>query len=225
MLVLSYSDRFRFNLYELCQRILQPSRNRHRAAFSDIQIRKLLLRQLRSRINAGSRLVHDQIHQLRIIPIGNNFCDELLRLAGCRAVADNNKLYAIFIDQFIDFYRSFPFLIVRRRWISHSYFKHLAGIVHDRKLTACTISRIDAKHDFPFYGRLQQQAAQVCRENRYSLLLGLLRQLRSNFPLNGRSKQPFVGILYYSLQRALSNRSTFDYFAGNVTMNRFGIYF
>ncbi|MMZ61757.1 hypothetical protein D1872_239220 [compost metagenome] len=57
MLILAYANRLGFNLDELSQRVLQTTSDGYCTAFSNIQIRKLFLCQLRSRIDAGSGFI------------------------------------------------------------------------------------------------------------------------------------------------------------------------
>ena len=61
MLVLTDSNGFRINFYQLRQRILQASRDRCRTSLSDVKLRKFLRRQLTRRINRRARLIDDDI--------------------------------------------------------------------------------------------------------------------------------------------------------------------
>ena len=46
VLILSYTDRLRINLDELCERVLQPAADRNRTAHGQIQLRKFLARDI-----------------------------------------------------------------------------------------------------------------------------------------------------------------------------------
>ena len=64
VLVLPDADRLRVDLDQLRQRVLQPPRNRNRAAQRDVKLRKLLRSQLGGRVNRSPRLADHHVGNL-----------------------------------------------------------------------------------------------------------------------------------------------------------------
>ena len=63
VLILADADRLRLDAHELGERILQPARDRHRAAQRHVEIGKLLRRELRRRVDRGAGLRDHDLRQ------------------------------------------------------------------------------------------------------------------------------------------------------------------
>src|SRR6516162_5032908 len=87
MLVLPHTDRLRFGLDELRKRILQPARNRDRAANGKVQFGKLFTGTLRSRVNRRPGFIHENDEDVDFVFVDNT-PHEAVGLARSRAVAD-----------------------------------------------------------------------------------------------------------------------------------------
>ncbi|MNB77462.1 hypothetical protein D3C75_241470 [compost metagenome] len=222
VLVLPDPDRLRVDLDQLRERVLHAAGNRCGAALGHIQVRELLRRQLGGGIDAGSCLVHDQVRQLRITDLGNHLGRELLRLPRAGAVADDNQLDAVFGNQLLELRRRLLLLVVRRRRIGHCHLQQLAGVVDNGKLAAGAVSRVNAEHIAAPDRRLQQQAAQIARENRDRLRLALLCHFPAHLALHRRRDQPLVGILGHSLQQLLDRGWPLDQLSRDKAVNLIG---
>ncbi len=91
MLILSDADRFRIDLDEFGERILQPAGDGHRAAQGDIEIRQFLRRISRRGINRGAGLRYDDLRHLQLGQQLDQFGGEPVGLTRCRTVADRNQ--------------------------------------------------------------------------------------------------------------------------------------
>src|SRR5947208_892066 len=67
MLILSDADRFRICLHQLRQRVLEAARDRNRAAYRHIQLRKLFTRAFGGGIDRGAGLVDDDDKRIQLI--------------------------------------------------------------------------------------------------------------------------------------------------------------
>jgi hypothetical protein len=92
VLVLPNADGLGLDLDQLGQRILQPPRDRHRAAQAHIEIGKLLRRQLGRRINRRAGFRHHRLSQLQFRHLGHQLADQLVGLAPAGAVADADDI-------------------------------------------------------------------------------------------------------------------------------------
>ncbi len=99
VLVLSDADRLRLDLHELCQRVLQAPRDRHRTAKRHVEVREFPGRKLRDRVDRGARLRDDHLRGLLRQPVAQDPGHHLLGLAAASAVADRDELDALLADQ------------------------------------------------------------------------------------------------------------------------------
>ncbi|MNI69165.1 hypothetical protein D3C76_1578610 [compost metagenome] len=97
MLILAYANCLRLNLNKLSKWVLQTTSNGHCTAFCYIQVRKLLLCQLRCRIHTCSSFIDDQISQILILAVRNNLGYKLLCLTRRSTVANYNERNVVFI--------------------------------------------------------------------------------------------------------------------------------
>ena len=71
VLILADADRFRIRLHQFGQRILQPARNRNRAAHRDIQFGKFFARALGGRVDRGTRFADDDHKHVELVLFNN----------------------------------------------------------------------------------------------------------------------------------------------------------
>ena len=91
MLVLADADRFRIDLDQFGEGILQPPRNRHGAAQSDVEVRQFLRRISGGRIDRSAGLRYDDLRHFQIGQELDQFGGELVGLSRCGAVADRDQ--------------------------------------------------------------------------------------------------------------------------------------
>ena len=92
VLILTDTDRLGLDLDQFGERILQPARDRDRAAQRDIQLGQFLRGELRGRIDRGARLVDDERFQPQLGMARDQVASELIGLARGGAVADADEL-------------------------------------------------------------------------------------------------------------------------------------
>ena len=95
VLILADADRLRIDLHQLGQRILQPPRDRHRAAQGHVELRQLLGREGRGRIDRSAGLRHDDLRHLQVRQPLHQLGGELVGLARRGAVADRDEIDAV----------------------------------------------------------------------------------------------------------------------------------
>ena len=99
MLILTHTDGFWVDLHQLRQRILQTTGDRDRTAQGDVQVRELLGRQLRRRIDGRPGLADDHFLRRHFRELFLHVEVETFGFAGGRTVADSHQLNVIFLAQ------------------------------------------------------------------------------------------------------------------------------
>ena len=171
VLVLADADRFRLDLDQLGQWILQASRDRHRAAQRDIEARELCRCRGRSGIDRSTRFADDHLERLR-----PGTC-RLLGLAAAGAVADRDQFHFVLADEGSKFRLRAAHIVPRRKWINRRRRHQLAGAVDDRHLDAGADTRVETHRRPRAGGSCQQQVLQIAGENMDRLFLGPLAQV------------------------------------------------
>jgi hypothetical protein len=90
MLVLSDADRFRVDLHEFGERILQAARDGGRTAQRNIEMRKLLARDFGRRVDRRARFVDHEHRRTRRVERRHEITDERLRFARRGAIPDRD---------------------------------------------------------------------------------------------------------------------------------------
>ena len=98
VLILTDADRLRLDFHELGERILHAPRDGDGAADRHVVVGQLLLRELRGGVDGGACLVRDEVVDGELV-LADEVRRELLRLVGCRAVADGNERHAVLPDE------------------------------------------------------------------------------------------------------------------------------
>ncbi len=98
VLVLTHANGLGRNLNQLGQGVLKAAAQAHGAAHGDVKIGVLLAGQLGGRVDRGPGLVDDGITQVGC-DLGDELRDDLLGLAAGRAVANNNGVDPVFLDE------------------------------------------------------------------------------------------------------------------------------
>ncbi len=98
MLILSDTDGFGIDLYQLGKRILQTACDRSRTSLSHVKLWELFRCQLAGRINRCARFVDDVLNRFR--NLFEKLYDDLLRLAARSAVSQGDNEIWYFFDQF-----------------------------------------------------------------------------------------------------------------------------
>ena len=95
VLVLAHADRFRVNLDQFGQRILQAARDRHGAAQGHIHVRQFLGGEFGRRIHRRARFRDDDLRHLRFRVLLDQVLRQLVRLARGGAVADRDQRHIV----------------------------------------------------------------------------------------------------------------------------------
>ena len=176
MLVLPDADRLGIDLDQFGQRILQPPRDRDRAAQGDVELRQFLRGKGRRRIDRGAGFRH---HDLRHLQVGQQFYQfhrELVGLARRGAVADRDQVDAMRDRELAQRRQRLVPALLRFMRIDRRGRHHLAGGVDHRDLDAGTEAGIEPHGDARAGGRRQQQVAQIGGEHPHGFLLGGIPQ-------------------------------------------------
>ena len=200
MLILTDTDRFRINFYQLCQRILHPAGNGCRASLSHIKIREFLRCKLACGINGCACLVCDHVRHL-FRNLFEQLHDDLLRFPRCRSIAKRDQCDSVFANQrFQCLFCCFDLRLVRRRGrINDRCIKDLSSGIDYRQLAAGTERRIPPKHDLTCDWRLHQKLFQIFTEYGDCSILRFFGQCTADFTLNRRCDQSAVAVCHCCL--------------------------
>ena len=108
VLILADSDRLGIDLDQLGERVLQPAGNGNGAAHGEIEIGKLLPRNLRGGVDAGAGLADGHGKNVIQLPLAQEIAHESIRLAGSRAVADGDGAHVVLLQQRLERLRRRP---------------------------------------------------------------------------------------------------------------------
>ena len=176
MLVLADADRLRVDLHQLGQRVLEPARDRHRAAQGHVQLGQLLRGVRRRRVHRRAGLGYDHLGGLELGEPGEQVGGQLVGLPGGGAVADRDQLHLVpgaqrgqRRDRLVPLARRYV-RVDRRR------LDHLAGGIDHGHLDPGTEARVQTHRRAGTGRSRQQQVPQVRGEHPYRLVLGQLEQ-------------------------------------------------
>ena len=165
MLILADADRLRIDLDQFGKRVLQPSRDRHRAAQRHVEIGQFLRGVSGSGVDRRAGLRHHDLVELGVGETFQQFDGELVGLARGGAVADGDQLDLVLAHQLgKDRQRLVP-APLRLVRIDRAGGNHLAGSVDHRDLDAVAEARIETERRPGAGRRGEQQVAQVLREH------------------------------------------------------------
>ena len=92
VLVLADTDGLRIDLHQFGQRVLQATRDRHRATQRHVEIGEFLGGQFRRRVHRRTGFGHHDLGQLQFRHLGDQFAGQLVGLAAGGAVADGDQV-------------------------------------------------------------------------------------------------------------------------------------
>ena len=145
VLVLAYADGLGRNLDELCQRVLQAAAQAHGATYGDIQVGILLACELGGGVHRCAGLVDDGVSQPRSL-LGDELRDDFLGLAAGGAVADDDGVDAVLLDEASELALGAGDVVARLGGVDHAVVEQLAGLVHDGGFAAGAVARIEREH-------------------------------------------------------------------------------
>ena len=193
MLILTHTDGLGVDLYQLCQRILQPAGNGYRGAQIHIKLREFLGCQLRCGIHRCTRLIDDHVADLR--EAAQHLHGHGLGFPGSGAVADGDMLHLMAADEGGKGIDGLQLLPLAEGGIYHRGGKHLTGGIHHRHHAAVAVAGVKTHGHKALYRRLHQKRLQVQGEVGNGAGGGPIRQLAADLPLQRGEDQPLVGIL------------------------------
>ncbi len=159
MLILADADGFRIDFHQFRQRILQTTGDRDRAAQGDVEIWKLLRRQLRSGIHGRPRFADDHFLRRHVRELFLYVEIEAFGFTRGRTVANRDQFDVVFFAQRGDHGSRFGRLTGMR--INGIRRHQLAGAVNDSDFYAGTQARIKAHRGAQACGGCHQQVVQV----------------------------------------------------------------
>ena len=201
MLILSYTDRFRIDLYQLRQWVLQSSCNRSRTSLSHIKVWKFLCCQFTCGIYGSACLICDHILYF-FWNFFQKFHDNLLRFSGSCSISHRYQFNMILCDQFFQYFLCRLDLSLRsgRCRINNRSIQHLSCLVHYSQFASCTKSRVPAQYYFSYDRRLHQKLFQILAKYFDSPIFRFFCKITAYFPLNRRSDQTLVAVLHCRFQ-------------------------
>ena len=193
MLVLAHADGLGRNLDELCQRVLQAAAQAHGAAHGDVQVGILLACELGGGVHRCAGLVDDGVSQPRSL-LGNKLRDDFLGLAAGGAVADDDSVDAVLLDEAGELALGAGDVVARLGGIDHAVVEQLAGLVHDGDLAAGAVARIEREHAGAAHGTCREQALEILGKDVDGLGLGANGELSTGLALQRGSHEALVAV-------------------------------
>ena len=208
MLILSDTDRLWVDLNELCQRILHAARDGDCAANRHIVVRQLFLGECGGGVDRCACFVRDEI--VHVLPLirADQCRNELLRLIGCRAVADGDERDAVFCHEPLHCLCGCRARAVALCHLNDAARADVARRVDDRHLASRAVARVKPEHRMTCKRRLQEQLAQIMSKDADRLFLRLCRQVGAQFAFQCRNEETLVAVLHGSAQLRGENRRT-----------------
>ena len=160
VLVLAHADGLGRNLDELCQRVLQAAAQAHGATHGDVQVGIFLAREFGGGVHRCASLVDDGVSQPGRL-LGNELRDDFLGLAAGGAVADDDGVDAVFLDEAGELALGAGDVVARLGGVDHAVVEQLAGLVHDGDLAAGAVARIEREHAGAAHGARREQALEI----------------------------------------------------------------
>ena len=155
VLVLTNADGLGRNLDELCQRVLQAAAQAHGATHGDVQVGVFLAGELGGGVHRRAGLVDDGVSQPRRL-LGDELRDDFLGLTAGGAVADDDGVDVVLLDEAGELALSAGDVVARFGGVDHAVVEQLAGLVHDGDLAASAVARVEREHAGASHG--------ACRE-------------------------------------------------------------
>ena len=193
VLVLADADRLRRNLDELCQRVLQATAQAHGTTHGDVQVRVLLAGELGGGVHRRARLVDDGVAKAGRL-LGNKLRDDFLGLAGGGAVADNDGVDAVLLDEAGELALGAGDVVARLGGVDHAVVEQLAGLVHDGDLAAGAVTRIEREHAGAADGACREQALEILGKDVDGLGLGANGELGAGLALQRGGHEALVAV-------------------------------
>ena len=171
VLVLANADGLGRNLDEFCQRVLQAAAQAHGAAYGDVQVGIFLACELGGGVHRCAGLVDDGVSQPRSL-LGDELRDDFLGLAAGGAVADDDGVDAVLLDEAGELALGAGDVVARLGGVDHAVVEQLAGLVHDGDLAAGAVARIECEHAGAAHGACREQALEILGKDVDGLGLG-----------------------------------------------------
>ena len=172
VLILADPDRFRIDLDQFGQRILQTPRDRHRAAQGHVELRQFLGCKGRGRIDRSAGFRHHDLRHFQIRQQLDQIHRQFVGLARCGAVADRDEIDTVLHRQFAQRRQRLVPAPLRFMRIDRRGGHHLAGGIDDRDLDAGAEAGIEAHGHARAGRRRQQQVAQIRRKHAHGFGFG-----------------------------------------------------
>ena len=193
MLVLAHADGLGRNLDELRQRVLQAAAQAHGATHSDIQVGILLTRKLGGGVHRRAGLVDDGVAKAGRL-LGNELRDDFLGLAAGGAVADDDGVDAVLLDEAGELALGAGDVVARLGGVDHAVVEQLAGFVHDGDLAAGAVARIEREHAGAADGAGREQAFEILGKDVDGLGLGTDGELGAGLALQRGGHEALVAV-------------------------------
>ena len=193
VLVLAHADGLGRNLDELCQRVLQAAAQAHGATHGDVQVGVFLAGELGSRVHRCAGLVDDGVSQSRRLR-GDELRDDFLGLAAGGAVADDDGVDAVLLDEAGELALGAGDVVARLGGVDHAVVEQLAGLVHDGDLAAGAVARIEREHAGAAHGARREQALEILGKDVDGLGLGADGEFGAGLALQRGGHEALVAV-------------------------------
>ncbi len=185
VLILADADRFGIDLDQFGERVLQAARDGDGAAHGQVEIGKLLARDVRGRVDAGAALADGDGEDVVELALAQKLAHELIGLASAvplpMAMARTLCCAINFSITFADCSSA----ALGGEGIHDVMREKLSGLIDDRELASGAQARVDAQHGDRPGGRREQQVVQIVAKDGDGIGVGALLQFEANLALDG----------------------------------------
>ena len=204
VLVLSYADTLRIDLYQLCQGIHQSAAYRDSSTHGDILVRELFSGNLRGRIDGCAILADGKDLWLRqfvflpgidIITTSQDVFDEIIGLTTGGAVADGDGLNLILLNHLLNSDGRLSPFVNGRMGEYGIMMEQIALCIETDNFAAGSEAGVDAHDTLLAQGSTKEQLAQVLGKHTDGFFVSPFFAQSSELRLDGRFQQTFIAIV------------------------------
>jgi len=197
-----HADVRRIDFHQLAQRILQAPPDGDGAADHRIVVGQLFARERTCRVHARAGFVDDHVREIAVAQLaGNQVGDELFGLAAGRSVADGDDRDLMIANHRCERRARFLFALVRTDHVNQVVRQHAPERIQGREFAAVFETGIDRQQAPLPHRRLQEQVAEIAREDFDGVKLRLFGKLATNLAFEARNDKPREGVADASFEK------------------------
>ena len=162
VLVLTDADGLRVDFHEFGHRVLHAACDGDGTADCHVVIGQFFFCECGGGVDGGARLVRNEVMDVRPMIVADERGGELLRLVGCRAVADGDERYIMRLDEFQQRIGGSAAGVFALRYLNDAACKDVSRRVDDGDLAAGAVAGVEPHDDMPRKGGWSSSCRRLC---------------------------------------------------------------